>query len=106
MSSLYATIHRRKRLFQIGAAVFGGAFLIELVAARGTGSLNLEKWQLALLLLPPSLFVLSWMLLWYLSWCAPRAPSLPSSLKRGFYWLAAATMVLIVGAIYGTFVFT
>jgi hypothetical protein len=76
-----------------------------LVWGRNGGSVQIERWQLGLLILPWVFMFLAGAPLAYLSWFRHASPGATTMLRRWLYWLFILTIGTILLAIYGIFVF-
>lgn len=66
---------------------------------------TIDRWPLALLVLPWLTFFGSFLLLIHHDWCRRPVRTFTDFLRRCFFWMFAACTAIIFGGIYGHFVF-
>ncbi len=93
-----------KQHFRFVAIVAAIASLGLIFFIRTTGSLALEPWQFALMLLPFALFGVAHLLLMYANWFVPGQQGMLATLKKTLFWILAATYTLLFSALSWYFV--
>ena len=79
--------------------------IVFILYLRNKGTIEVEKWQLGLFVLPWVVFAASFLPLIYLSWFRSNKFGSATFILKMFYWALVLGAIVIFGGIYGFFVF-
>jgi hypothetical protein len=97
-------VHRYKRLLQVLLLAFVAVFIGQLLVVRNSGPLSPSPLQLGLFSLAPLGISATFLLLWHMSWFGSATTHGRHLLRKLFFWLVAAGVVLFWFAFLATFV--
>jgi hypothetical protein len=98
-------IENNKSILNLLSAISAFAIVVALVTFRANETVNLERWQLGVALLPWLLFVVFSLPLVYLSSFKRKQSTAIRVATKIFFWLVVVGILTILVLIYGIFVF-
>ena len=97
-------VQRKKKQLLIAGAISALICIGEIIYFHSVGEATLEKWQLAIFILPWFVTFSIILALWYESWFAGKKIGVLVTIQKIFYWLVLTVFCFIAGSVILRFI--